>query len=541
MQESSVQWQGLTESVSNSRNFTRRNQCFHSNWRHQVRVQLGFLRLLVTVDWYRFLNVHRANLQITSMSPPAEVLSHIFSFLQLEPAALQACLESHPSLFRLVQPHLYSHINFNTDSSSPRPADLTEVLSKRPYTVHYIRSLEINLDSGLDFEIQQHRLEEISTILPNLLVLREITLSHSLCPFWGWEAQPECFRLAFLECLRLQSMRDVCISDVLHFPFKSALNGECKSIRSLTVHGLHWVHPSSSIYLNVDLDGSFTNRGLPLKSLCLQRCTEKFLQGFVPWLAASRPQLWSLEFHCFHGDGGYDFLPMLLSSSSNSLTSLELDLGLGRTRMSLSWHLQSNIAHSYLPVVGYYDFNTPIIHGATSNIPVTLFTLPHLEQLTIRATLHYCDYTVGPRQWGFYSPIPAITQFFSSPNTSSLKRLDLNFIFSIGSQNLVQTESLPWFLLSEVICTPLVHLLSTISASECSGPSSAVSIQVDHRLEALNRQLTTHESIHRAIPLNVMHAFLSCSKELMQFVEQGRLIVTPPFPTSLNVDFSDCW
>jgi len=99
------------------------------------------------------------------------------------------------------------------------------------------------------------------------------------------------------------------------------------------VHGLHWVHPSSSIDLSVDLDGSFTNRGLPLKSLCLQRCTEKFLQGFVPWLAASRPQLRSLEFHCFRGDGGYDFLPMLLSSSSNSLTSLELDLGLGRTRM----------------------------------------------------------------------------------------------------------------------------------------------------------------------------------------------------------------
>ena len=198
-------------------------------------------------------------------------------------------------------------------------------------------------------------------------------------------------------------------------------------------------------------------------------------------------------------------------------------------------------AHSYLPVLGYYDFNTRIIHGATSNIPVTLFILPHLEQLTIRATLHYCNYTVGTRQWGFYSPIPAITQLFSSPNTSSLKRLNLNFIFIIASENLVQTESPPWFLLSEVICTPLVHLLSTISASECSGPSSAVSIRVDLRLEALNRQLTTHESIHRAIPLNVIYALLSYSKELMQFMEQGRLIVTPPFPTSLNIDFSDCW
>jgi len=203
------------------------------------------------------------------MSLPAEILSHIFSFLQSEPATLQACLESHPSLVQLVQPYLYSHIRFNTDDSSPKPADLTEVLSKHPY---YIRSLEIHVGGGLDFEIQRHRLEEISTILPNLLALREITLNHSLCPLWGWEAQPESFRLAFLDCLRLQSMRDVCIDDVLHFPFKSALNCECKSIRSLIVHGILWVHPTPSINnLNLDLDGPFTNQGLLLKSLCLQK------------------------------------------------------------------------------------------------------------------------------------------------------------------------------------------------------------------------------------------------------------------------------
>jgi len=228
---------------------------------------------------------------------------------------------------------------------------------------------------------------------------------------------------------------------------------------------------------------------------------------------------------------------MLLSSSSNSLTKLDLDLGPGRTRMSLSWHLQSNIEHSYLPFVGssYYDFNTPIVYSATRNIPVTLSTLPHLEQLTIHATLHYCGYIgiLGTKESGFYSPIPAITQLFSSPNTSPFQRLDLNFNFTNQSERSVQTTPLPWSLLSEVICTSLVHLLSTISVFECSGPSPAVSIKVNLRLGALtSHPPITYGSMKKSIPLNVIHSFLSGSKELMQFVERGRLIVTPPVPIS---------
>jgi len=46
-------------------------------------------------------------------------------------------------------------------------------------------------------------------------------------------------------------------------------------------------------------------------------------------------------------------------------------------------------------------------------------------------------------------------------------------------------------------------------------------------------------TIYRAISINIIHSFLSGSKELMQFVEQGRLIVTPPVPTPLNIDVFD--
>ena len=259
------------------------------------------------------------------MSLPAEILDHILSFLQPDTTALETCSESHPSLCQLAEPYLYSDILLDTYEQRSKPANLTELLSKRPYIAHYVRSL------GIRVREPHRRLEEISTILPHLLALRRITLDHRSLHF-GWEAQPESFRLAFLNCLRLQSMQDVCIKDVAGFPFMSALNGECKSIRSLTVHrGRPYKNPSQ--ISGLDLDGPFTNQGLPLKALRLARCQPHFLEGFVPWFTTCRSQLQSLEF--FSSDGGcYDSLPKLLTWSSGSLTSLDLFLGLTRTRTS---------------------------------------------------------------------------------------------------------------------------------------------------------------------------------------------------------------
>jgi len=272
---------------------------------------------------------------VTSMALPPEILDHILSFLQSDPAALKSCSESHPSLSQLAEPYLYAHVLLRTDDESQlfKPENLTELLSKRPYIVYYIRSLEIDVRNGHDKETRRCCLEEISTILPNLSALREITLDHSSSPGFGWEAQPESFRRAFLDCFRSQTMQDVHVKHVLLFPFRSALNGEC-SIRSLTVRGGLWQRSNPNQINNLDSDGPFMNQGIPLKSLCIQLCGEEFLHGFVPWFATCRPQLHSLEFFSLD-DRGYDSLPRLLTSSSNSLTSLDLNVELASTRMSL--------------------------------------------------------------------------------------------------------------------------------------------------------------------------------------------------------------
>ena len=256
------------------------------------------------------------------MALPAEILDHILSFLGSDTAALKRCSESHPSLCQLAERYLYSRILLTTNSSdeSSQPANFIGLLSKRPYIVHYIRSLEISVNYGRDTGTQ---LEEVSTILPNLSALREITLDHP--PSWlDWELLPESFRLTFLDCLRLQSMQVVCLKHILRFPFRSALNDECKSIRSLTVRG---DRSGPSQINNLDLNGPFVNQGL---SLCLQISLTYSIKGFVSWC---RSQLRSLEFFSFD-HRCYDLLPRLLTNSSNSLTSLVLDLGSARARMS---------------------------------------------------------------------------------------------------------------------------------------------------------------------------------------------------------------
>ena len=287
-------------------------------------------------DWPHLLQTSGRWPFVTSMAFPAEIFDHILSFLQSDPAALKSCSESHPSLSQLAEPHLYAHIFLRTDDQSDlcsKPANLAELLSNRPYIVHYIRSLEIYVGNGQDEETRRRCLEEISTILPNLSALREITLDHSSSPNFGWEAQPESFRRAFLDCLRSQTRQDVHVKHVLLFPFRSALNGEC-SIRSLTVRGGLWQRSNPNQINNLNSDGPFMNQGIPLKSLRIQLCWEEFLHGFVPWFATCRPQLHSLEFFSLD-DRGYDSLPRLLTSSSNSLTSLDLNVELASTRMSL--------------------------------------------------------------------------------------------------------------------------------------------------------------------------------------------------------------
>ena len=109
-------------------------------------------------------------------------------------------------------------------------------------------------------------------------------------------------------------------------------------------------------------------------------------------------------------------------------------------------------------------------------------------------------------QLGIYSPIPAINRLFSS-NTPSL-----DFDFTILSQNLVQTVSFPWSLLLEVICTPLIHLLSTLSAFQCSGSLDRWLRRVNplRRIKLIN-WIVPDDQVSSSINLSLSYSILHCS------------------------------
>jgi len=96
--------------------------------------------------------------------------------------------------------------------------------------------------------------------------------------------------------------------------------------------------------------------------------------------------------------------------------------------------------------------------------------LPSLEKLAIHSKLHRM-------QSGFFSAIPTITKLFSSKHPSLLKHLTLDFNCVIYTGSPIEFP--PSLSAADVICIPLVQLLSSIFAfsSDCS--SSSPFIQVD--------------------------------------------------------------
>ena len=138
----------------------------------------------------------------------------------------------------------------------------------------------------------------------------------------------------------------------------------------------------------------------------------------------------------------------------------------------------------------------------TKNL-VTLPTLPHLEQLTIRATLHYIGKSSITEMWGCYSPGPCDNCSLAIRHLSNT--LALSQAFKPGHLY----PSWPPFI-NNICIRVLGFLLRCVHPTP---PRSFIN----------NNQNPT--------PVHLHYSLLSNSKELMQFVEQCRLIVTPPVPT----------
>jgi len=261
------------------------------------------------------------------MKLPTEILNHILSYLQSDQAALKACIETHATLSQLAERYLYADITLRTDdlpTGNFGTSNLARLLSDKPHLIHHIRHLVIGVVGLIKRDVFQH-VEKIAAILPLLSSLRKITLRHFK---YSWKELPDAFHRAFLNCLHLPSMQDVRVSRVIDFPFMVVLSGECKSITRLTVQNCS----SKSVtwgqaHLEEKYDALYQNQSAPFKSLCLENYDGIFLKMFLAWVEKRGLEFRSLEIFPWT-ISDFDALSRVISKSSNSLTTLDLDIGL---------------------------------------------------------------------------------------------------------------------------------------------------------------------------------------------------------------------
>ena len=244
---------------------------------------------------------------------PLDIIDYIFSFLQSEPDALEACSIAHHTFSQFVERHLYAHITFDRDNfyycSSTKRLNVSQILSKNPHIVNHIHNLDIYISSfSLEARIP---LDDISSTLALFPQLQKIKLVLTGAGVF-WRDLPQKFRSAFIKCLHLPSMKEVCIGES-NFPL--AVFNDCKTIKKLTLDKLVDCHDfgAHSAYPQPEV-------------LSIFHCERRCLANFIPWAKSHFSRLHSLKFRLSR-ESDLFILPDLLKLCLNTLTSLDLELG----------------------------------------------------------------------------------------------------------------------------------------------------------------------------------------------------------------------
>lgn len=353
---------------------------------------------------------------------PLDILDYILSFLQSDPDTLIACSKVHYTLTHLVERHLYAHITFDRDSFyycnswNSKKLDLLEILSENPHIADCIHNLDICISlSSLSLS-----LEDISSALPLLSQLQRIKLALTGANV-HWISLPQRFRCAFINCLRLPSMKEVYIDGETDFPL--AVFNDCKAIKKLTLHkllGCHYHGPEThSAYPQLDV-------------LSIFYCNRCCLSNIIPWTEAHLSRLCSLKLRLSHEDD-LSMLPTILKSCSNTLTDLDLELGFSCTCFTIISSQIHNDVDS--PVWTKYDNNGRDTSSPISTIPPLFSGLVRLEQFTIHTPITSCAESLTQngllsRSGWKQSSLPAINQLLKT--APPLKLLILHFRICLG-------------------------------------------------------------------------------------------------------------
>ena len=227
---------------------------------------------------------------------PAELIDHIFSFLQEDTLALKACSKAHPLYSRLAERHLYTHIVSDSKVSN-------DILDN-PHLLDYPSTLEIR--SHL-FTRSQPAISFIS-VIPQMSNLVSLKICDP-CPFYKRNE----FISMLRNCLQQSSFQELHLSHHIRFSF-SVLD-DAKNIKHLTLSHCYADEnepisssPSSQLSLDTLIFSDYHN--------------SYFHRWAVRWVT----RLTSLELRQLSLDQNWTVFSELLIACSNSLTKLHLSM-----------------------------------------------------------------------------------------------------------------------------------------------------------------------------------------------------------------------
>jgi len=269
------------------------------------------------------------NVTAMALPLPTDVVDLILGFFQADLVTLKTCAQSHPTLSKLSERHIYAKITLHDDldsdkidplAGSLRTTEFTQILDKSPDIANHVRSLKIYVNNEEEpkqlEEATVSHLNSVASILPTFLGLTKIAIEGTprSRTILSWHTLPETFRQVFLNILHVQDMKEVSISCITFFPL--SLLDNCKN-RNVKV--------TLDMCQETRCDRKSKERG-SFEHLSVENYSGTYVEGIMAWIQTHG--LRSLKFvPLYRQVWQYRLLlPPFLAACSSTLTNLDVGI-----------------------------------------------------------------------------------------------------------------------------------------------------------------------------------------------------------------------
>jgi len=272
---------------------------------------------------------------------PAELIDHVFSFLQTDIPSLKACSKAHPLYSRLAERHIYAQIV---------TSEVFKDILENPHLLDYPRTLEIRRFARNPLAIP------IVSVIPRMANLISLKIQGP-CSFSRRYESSSTFFSTFINCIQQSSFQEFHLFHV--YDISISFLDDARNIKQLAL-----------INCTTDRDEQISDSSLSQLSLDSLILSSNHNPYLYRWVMRWVTRLTSLELRDVSLDLDWTG-PELLVACSNSLTRLHLDV--------------TNICMRYLS--RYKSLKFTCLIGYDDELPFTLSALVCLKRLSISAQI----------------------------------------------------------------------------------------------------------------------------------------------------------